>query len=106
MKLKKLTALMMLGLVFRSHKLQNYRILQFLATGGTIAGSGETAVSSAYKAGQLNVDALIDAVPEIKQLANIKGEQIVKIGSQDMSDDVWLKLAKAINAQCKDTDGL
>ena len=65
----------------------------------------KTAVSSAYKAGQLNVDALIDAVPEIKQLANIKGEQIVKIGSQDMSDDVWLKLAKAINAQCKDTDG-
>ena len=73
--------------------------ITILATGGTIAGSGETAVSSAYKAGQLNVDALIDAVPEIKQLANIKGEQIVKIGSQDMSDDVWLKLAKAINAQ-------
>ena len=48
---------------------------------------------------------LIDAVPEIKQLANVKGEQIVKIGSQDMSDDVWLKLAKAINAQCKETDG-
>lgn len=44
-------------------------------------------------------------MPEIKQLANVKGEQIVKIGSQDMSDDVWLKLAKAINAQCKDTDG-
>ena len=63
---------------FRSHKLRNYLILQFLATGGTIAGSGETAVSSAYKAGQLNVDALIDAVPEIKQLANVKGEQNCK----------------------------
>ena len=105
MKLKKLTALMMLGLgvsVAQAAELPNITIL---ATGGTIAGSGETAVSSAYKAGQLNVEALIDAVPEIKQLANVKGEQIVKIGSQDMSDDVWLKLAKAINAQCKDTDG-
>ena len=36
--------------------------ITILATGGTIAGSGETAVSSAYKAGQLNVEALIDAV--------------------------------------------
>ena len=105
MKLKKLTALMMLGFGFSIAQAAELPNITILATGGTIAGSGETAVSSAYKAGQLNVDALIDAVPEIKQLANIKGEQIVKIGSQDMSDDVWLKLAKAINAQCKDTDG-
>ena len=105
MKLKKLTALMMLGLGFSVAQAAELPSITILATGGTIAGSGETAVSSAYKAGQLNVDALIDAVPEIKQLANVKGEQIVKIGSQDMSDDVWLKLAKAINAQCKETDG-
>ena len=105
MKLKKLTALMMLGLGFSVAQAAELPNITILATGGTIAGSGETAVSSAYKAGQLNVEALIDAVPEIKQLANVKGEQIVKIGSQDMSDDVWLKLAKAINAQCKDTDG-
>ena len=75
-EIKKLTALMMLGLgvsVAQAAELPNITIL---ATGGTIAGSGETAVSSAYKAGQLNVEALIDAVPEIKQLANVKGEQI------------------------------
>ncbi|OOF88794.1 L-asparaginase 2 [Rodentibacter ratti] len=105
MKLKKLALLTMLGFsisIVQAAELPNITIL---ATGGTIAGSGETAVSSAYKAGQLNVEALIDAVPEIKQLANIKGEQIVKIGSQDMSDDVWLKLVKTINTQCKDTDG-
>ena len=85
--------------MFRSHKPRNYQNITILATGGTIAGSGETTVSSAYKAGQLNVEALIDAVPEIKQLANVKVNKLVKIGSQDMSDDVWLKLAKAINAQ-------
>lgn len=79
--------------------------ITILATGGTIAGSGESAVSSAYQAGQLNIDTLIDAVPEMKTLANIKGEQVVKIGSQDMSDEVWLKLAKTINRQCADTDG-
>ncbi len=79
--------------------------ITILATGGTIAGSGKSAVDSAYQAGQLNVDTLIDAVPEMKNLAKIKGEQIVKIGSQDMSDEVWLKLAKTINKQCADTDG-
>lgn len=79
--------------------------ITILATGGTIAGGGKTAVSSEYKAGQLTVQTLIEAVPEMQQLANIKGEQVVNIGSQDMSDDVWLKLAKTINQQCKDTDG-
>ncbi len=79
--------------------------ITILATGGTIAGSGKSAVDSAYQAGQLNVDTLIEAVPEMKNLAKIKGEQIVKIGSQDMSDEVWLKLVKTINKQCADTDG-
>ncbi|OOH92414.1 L-asparaginase 2 [Pasteurellaceae bacterium 15-036681] len=105
MKLKTFaTTLVSLGLstAYASSSLPNITIL---ATGGTIAGSGQTAVSSAYQAGQLNIETLIDAVPEMKTLANIKGEQVVKIGSQDMSDDVWLKLAKTINAQCADTDG-
>lgn len=79
--------------------------ITILATGGTIAGSQQNANSSAYQAGQLNIDVLIEAVPEMKTLANIRGEQIVKIGSQDMSDEVWLKLAKSINQQCADTDG-
>lgn len=105
MKLKKLALFTMLGFSISMVQAAELPNITILATGGTIAGSGETAVSSAYKAGQLNVEALIDAVPEIKQLANIKGEQIVKIGSQDMSDDVWLKLVKTINTQCKDTDG-
>ncbi|OOF58815.1 L-asparaginase 2 [Rodentibacter genomosp. 2] len=104
MKLKKLAVLTMLGFSISTVQATELPNITILATGGTIAGSGETAVSSAYKAGQLNIEALIDAVPEIKQLAHVKGEQIVKIGSQDMSDDVWLKLAKAINTQCNDTD--
>ena len=86
----------------QSAELPNIRIL---ATGGTIAGGGESAVSSSYKAGQLTVETLIAAVPEMKNLANIQGEQVVNIGSQDMNDEVWLKLAKTINQQCADTDG-
>lgn len=68
-----------------------------LATGGTIAGKSETSTSSAYQAGSIGVNELVDAVPALKDLGNIKGEQIVQIGSQDMNDQVWLKLGKRIN---------
>jgi len=68
-----------------------------LATGGTIAGAGESATKAAYTAGKLSIDILLSAVPQIHDLAHIKGEQIAKIGSQDMSVEVWLKLSKRIN---------
>lgn len=76
-----------------------------LATGGTIAGGGDSATKSSYKAGKVGVETLVDAVPQLKDIANIKGEQVVSIGSQDMNDEVWLKLAKKINADCNKTDG-
>ena len=68
-----------------------------IATGGTIAGVSASATSSAYGAGQVGVQTLIDAVPQIKDIADVSGEQLVNIGSQDMNDEVWLKLAKRIN---------
>jgi len=70
--------------------------ITILATGGTIAGSGDASKYS-YKAGALDVDDLIKAVPPIKDLAELKGEQIASIGSQDMNDRVWLDLATRAN---------
>ena len=69
-----------------------------LATGGTIAGAASTNVQAGYTSGQVGVEQLIAAVPEAKKLANLKGEQVSNIGSQDMNDDVWLKLAGRVNA--------
>lgn len=69
-----------------------------LATGGTIAGSAVTETESAYTSAQLSVETLIAAVPQLRELARVKGEQISNIGSQDMSDTVWLKLARRVNA--------
>ena len=68
-----------------------------LATGGTIAGSGSSATNSNYTAGQVAIGTLIDAVPAMKEIADIEGEQVVNIGSQDMSNAVWLKLAARVN---------
>lgn len=40
---------------------------------------------------------MIAALPGIKDMANIKGGQISNVGSQDMSFDMMLTLAKRIN---------
>ena len=68
-----------------------------LATGGTIAGAAPTGTQVGYTSGQVGIDTMINAVPGIKDLANIKGEQISNVGSQDMSFEILLKLAKRIN---------
>lgn len=82
--------------------------IHILATGGTIAGTGGSATSTNYTAGQVAISTLLKAVPEIKDIANVTGEQIVRIGSQDMNDEVWLILAKKINELLKrpDIDGI
>lgn len=71
--------------------------VHILATGGTIAGAGTSATGSNYTAGQVAIGTLLDAVPEVNDVAEVTGEQIVNIGSQDMTDDVWLTLSKRIN---------
>ena len=69
-----------------------------LATGGTIAGAAGSDVQAAYTSGQVGVEQLLAAVPQAKKLAVLRGEQVSNIGSQDMNDEVWLKLAGRINA--------
>jgi len=68
-----------------------------LATGGTIAGAAGSDVQSGYTSGQVGVEQLLNAVPQSRKLANLRGEQISNIGSQDMNDEVWIKLATRVN---------
>ena len=80
-----------------------------LATGGTIAGEAKSELATTgYKAGSLGVDVLINAVPELVNVANISGEQIANIDSSNMTDEIWLKLANRINTLLKDSkvDGI
>src|SRR3981081_1934124 len=79
-----------------------------LATGGTIAGAAATGTQTGYTSGAVTIDAMIAAVPGLKALANIKGEQISNVGSQDMSFEIMLTLAKRINelAAKNEVDGI
>lgn len=94
------TAILMLFSVMMALAQQKPNI-HILATGGTIAGTGASATATNYTAGQVAISSLLDAVPEIKNIANVTGEQIVKIGSQDMNNEVWLTLARKINQLMK-----
>ncbi|HTP03721.1 MAG TPA: type II asparaginase [Nitrospirota bacterium] len=81
--------------------------IMILATGGTIAGAQASTSEAGYKSGSFSVDDLIKAVPQLKDLADITGEQVANIGSQTMNHEVWLKLAKRVNEVLKgDSDGV
>ena len=70
------------------------------ATGGTIAGSSASSRDTTnYAPGQLGVQTLIDAVPAIKDVARVSGEQIANVRSSDVDSKVLLHLAKTINAK-------
>lgn len=74
--------------------------VHLLATGGTIAGAHTSA--HGYAAATLSVEALLATVPEIARLAAITVEQVVRIGSQDMDETIWLKLAARTQAALDD----
>lgn len=95
--IQKVTVLSLLGASFLMAK----PTIAILATGGTIAGAGNSAIKSSYSAGAVTVDKLLAAVPSINKMATIKGEQISNIGSQEMNNKVWLTLAKRVNTLLK-----
>jgi L-asparaginase len=79
-----------------------------VATGGTIAGAAESTTAAGYKSGAVAVDVLIAAVPQMKKFADVTGVQVSSVGSQDMNDELWVKLAAEVNRQLArpDVDGI
>lgn len=74
--------------------------VSIIATGGTIAGvAASDTQTTGYKAGEVAIETLLDAVPEVKEIANITGTQLVNIDSSAMTNEVLLKLAKEVNNQ-------
>ncbi|WP_274533066.1 type II asparaginase [Campylobacter jejuni] len=71
--------------------------IAILGTGGTIAGFiDSTIATTGYTAGAIDIDVLIKAVLQIRDLADISWEQIANIDSSNMCDEIWLRLAKKI----------
>jgi L-asparaginase len=105
---KLLPCLVVLVALALSHAIEAKPKIKLLATGGTIAGAQASSSEVGYKSGTFSVDDLIKAVPQLKDVADLTGEQVANIGSQTMNHDVWLKLAKRVNEVLRgdDADGV
>lgn len=69
-----------------------------IATGGTIAGEGDSAVSAGYTPSQRSVAALLAQVPQMDRIAQVEGIQLCNIASQAMTTAVWIDLAVLIDS--------
>lgn len=67
-------------------------LVVILATGGTIAGSGDDV---GYTAGQVGVADLVAAVPALAGRA-LEAEQVAQVDSKDMSHAIWRTLAERL----------
>lgn len=101
--MKKLLAALVLLFFFAQVQAQLPRVI-ILATGGTIAGAGASADRAGYTAGKIPIDDLIGSIPTVKKIATISGEQVASVGSQDMTIDIWKKLAVRINEIFKNNE--
>lgn len=70
-----------------------------LGTGGTIAGTADSATDGiGYRAASLGVDALVAAVPPLAGWP-IECQQLAQVDSKDMSLALWLSLRAALQRQ-------
>ncbi|MCP4049332.1 MAG: asparaginase [bacterium] len=75
----------------------NKKNIVVFATGGTIAGSGKKGSSASYKPAVFPVNELLSSVPEIQKIADVTGKQIVQVGSQAMTSEIWMQLARSVD---------
>lgn len=86
--------------------LPNKRV-HILATGGTIAGVGEQGATGRYASGVLSITELIEGLPLVQAFAKVTAEQFANLNSDDITQQIWLSLARRINelAQSDAFDG-
>jgi L-asparaginase len=74
-------------------------LVYILGTGGTIQSKGDTRMTlHDYRAGRFDISELVEALPELQDIARIEAKQVTNIGSPSMTPVVWKELAETINA--------
>ncbi|MGC8811978.1 MAG: Glu-tRNA(Gln) amidotransferase subunit GatD [Candidatus Aenigmatarchaeota archaeon] len=69
-------------------------LISILGTGGTIASRIDYRTGGVYAS--FSPHDIAAQIPELKEIANIKVEQVMNIMSEDMSPERWVEIAKAI----------
>lgn len=105
MKLVKMRLMLLSAIIFSSHSFATSSKpgVEIYATGGTIAGSSASNTDTTnYKAGSIGVQTLIDAVPELQEIATVSGQQIANVASSDVDQKVLLQLSKSISKKLRE----
>ncbi len=97
MRIFKITFLTVMAVVMSAAVMAQKPRVRIIAAGDTIAGVSASSTGSAYGAGQAGILSLTEAVLQGKGIANVTGGQLANTDSQDMNDEVWLKLAKRVD---------
>lgn len=77
------------------------KTIAIVATGGTIAGTGQHGKTVAYHAGEMDVNELVHSIPMIKNIANIECYQLMNVDSNEMKPEYWMSLSTTINELVK-----
>lgn len=79
--------------------------LVLLGTGGTIASYVDYRTGAVHPA--LSTSDMVNAVPEIKEIANVKAKVLFSIFSENMSPEYWVKIAEAVQEEINNgADGI
>lgn len=97
MSIFKITFLTVMAVVMSAAVMAQKPRVRIIAAGDTIAGVSASSTGSAYGAGQAGILSLTEAVLQGKGIANVTGGQLANTDSQDMNDEVWLKLVKRVD---------
>ena len=79
-----------------------------VATGGTIAGTGQTGKTVSYQAGRVGMEEIVASIPLIEEIAQLEMHQLFNLDSNEMDEAHWLELAGCINTLTRreDIDGI
>lgn len=85
MKIILVACSLFLGSVHAQDKLP---LVKVVATGGTIANT---------PSGRLHAGEVAEAIPQLKRVARLEVEEVIRVGSSSISIDNWLTLARKVN---------
>lgn len=72
--------------------------IHILATGGTIAGVGETGATGGYASGVLSIESLVSGLPQKNVPCTVTCEQFASLNSDDITQEIWLRLLARVQA--------
>lgn len=77
--------------------------ITIFATGGTIAGSAASnTATTGYRAGALGVEILLEAVPELANVSNVRGVQVSNVDSGNITPEILLNLTSLVQEALDD----